>query len=328
MDKRIDYIDAAKGVGILLMILGHCYYVGTVPGLSRVIYSFHMPLFFIISGLFIKPLSLKEGVKKYAKAYLKPYLVACGLMLLLTIVLHLISGEGLVEPIKTALKSYLFASGSTQGTALYHDYPKVGMIWFLFALFWGCLFYSLIKTLFTAKMDIVLFSILLFFIGYCSSKYIRLPFSIQAGLCSVVFIMSGNIIRQYGIVEKVLQSPKTIISIMTIIWIVSALMLGGINMACNLYDEGIIQFPASIIATLLLFAACSKLKLRLSKLGQSTLAILIGHQLFKSYCWQTGFNLGCIIPISTPPLTLIIELFIQVFIAVAIAFVIKKIKLI
>ena len=301
MGKRIDYVDAAKAVGILLMILGHCYYVGTIPCLSRVIYSFHMPLFFIISGLFIKPLGLKDGIMKYAKAYLKPYLVACGLMLILTIILNLIKGENLLEPVLTALKSYIFASGSNEGTAMFHDYPKVGMIWFLFALFWGCLFYSLIRKNINEELDIFLLSLFLFFIGYCSGKYIRLPFSIQAGLCSVVFIMVGNMIKEYTIAEKVIISNKMIIGIMSLFWIGSALILGGINMACNLYNEGIIQIPASIIATLLLFVVCSKLKLRLSKLGQNTLAILIGHQLFKSYCWQTEFNLGSIIPISAPP---------------------------
>lgn len=46
LKTHYDYIDLAKGFGILLVILGH----GMFP-CHFVIDSFHMPLFFILSGL-------------------------------------------------------------------------------------------------------------------------------------------------------------------------------------------------------------------------------------------------------------------------------------
>jgi len=46
--ERIPYIDAAKAIGIILVIIGHCGFLKTVPYLHEIIYSFHMPLFFII----------------------------------------------------------------------------------------------------------------------------------------------------------------------------------------------------------------------------------------------------------------------------------------
>ena len=53
--KRIAYIDKAKGVAILLVILGHC--CGSVEEpINRFVLSFHMPLFFFLSGLLAKPL--------------------------------------------------------------------------------------------------------------------------------------------------------------------------------------------------------------------------------------------------------------------------------
>lgn len=48
--QRLDYIDAAKAIAIILVIIGHCYWVGAVPRLRNIIYSFHMPLFFVVSG--------------------------------------------------------------------------------------------------------------------------------------------------------------------------------------------------------------------------------------------------------------------------------------
>ena len=48
--NREPWIDFAKGITLLLVIIGH-----TVSGvLSGAIYSFHMPLFFILSGITAK----------------------------------------------------------------------------------------------------------------------------------------------------------------------------------------------------------------------------------------------------------------------------------
>ena len=90
MNKRIEYIDIAKALGILLVILGHCVYTAKIPHLGVSIYSFHMPLFFIISGMFVKPIGFKKGTLKYAKAYLKPYIIICMLMVFLSLFLFLI----------------------------------------------------------------------------------------------------------------------------------------------------------------------------------------------------------------------------------------------
>jgi len=61
MEKnRLYYLDTMKGILIILVVLGHAIQ-STIPDyqhnfLFRLIYSFHMPLFFLISGY----LTLKE----------------------------------------------------------------------------------------------------------------------------------------------------------------------------------------------------------------------------------------------------------------------------
>ena len=49
--------DIAKGIGIVLVVIGHfipdnapSWYIGFVS----VVYHFHMPLFFFVSGMFVK----------------------------------------------------------------------------------------------------------------------------------------------------------------------------------------------------------------------------------------------------------------------------------
>ena len=46
---RLPYMDVAKGMGILCVIIGH---MGNET-INRIIFSFHMPLFFLISGYFL-----------------------------------------------------------------------------------------------------------------------------------------------------------------------------------------------------------------------------------------------------------------------------------
>lgn len=50
-NNRIDYIDYTKVLCITLMVLGHCTWNRTI---YQYIYSFHMPAFFIISGILYK----------------------------------------------------------------------------------------------------------------------------------------------------------------------------------------------------------------------------------------------------------------------------------
>lgn len=50
MSKRIEWIDRAKGIGIILVILGYSIFLEIFKIL---IYSFHMPLFFSYQGMYI-----------------------------------------------------------------------------------------------------------------------------------------------------------------------------------------------------------------------------------------------------------------------------------
>ena len=50
--KRVGYIDIAKGIGIILVVMGHNDFALISPFAHKLIYSFHMPMFFFMSGLF------------------------------------------------------------------------------------------------------------------------------------------------------------------------------------------------------------------------------------------------------------------------------------
>lgn len=118
---RNNIIDIAKGIGIILVVFGHNWIVVHKPGeLFRIIYSFHVPLFFFLSGIFLKESeSLKQLILSKADSLLKPYLVVSTILSIDTILFY-----------PSATFSYFFG-------ILYATYPTIewGQIWFLPHLF-------------------------------------------------------------------------------------------------------------------------------------------------------------------------------------------------
>jgi fucose 4-O-acetylase-like acetyltransferase len=77
MEKRISYIDIAKGLGILVIVLAHNDLSGYHPTLHKFIYSFHIPLFFFLSGMFFRPeREFGETVRRRFNTLMKPYFFA------------------------------------------------------------------------------------------------------------------------------------------------------------------------------------------------------------------------------------------------------------
>ena len=73
--NRIHWIDVLKGIGIFLVIMGHTFKDNPV---YYWVYSFHMPLFFLISGFLIEPhnvlISYKKFIIKRCKSLLWPFI--------------------------------------------------------------------------------------------------------------------------------------------------------------------------------------------------------------------------------------------------------------
>lgn len=60
--ERVTYVDFAKGVTILFVIIGHMSQISII--LKYFIFSFHMPMFFLTSGLFIRDYSIGKNLKR------------------------------------------------------------------------------------------------------------------------------------------------------------------------------------------------------------------------------------------------------------------------
>lgn len=79
-DKRISWLDIAKGIGIYFIVLGHTMSDPSIPGcgiLHEYLYSFHVPFFFILAGLTAKcgKRGFGDFLIKKLKTLIIPYLV-------------------------------------------------------------------------------------------------------------------------------------------------------------------------------------------------------------------------------------------------------------
>lgn len=128
--ERKEYIDAARGVGIVLLVLGHI-----VTGNSYLfnwIFSFHMPLFFFLSGMCVKQ-SDRANVGLYIKKKLGtrmlPYFVITGAGFVICMLIPEYREPVLEDGVRVQLQ-HIFLRMSPIN--LY-----IGQVWFLASLFWA-----------------------------------------------------------------------------------------------------------------------------------------------------------------------------------------------
>jgi len=75
-DRDIS-IDVARGIAIVLVVLGHnSALAGAAPGFVDALFLFHVPLFFLLSGLVQPSHPMKVAVMRLARGLLVPFLVA------------------------------------------------------------------------------------------------------------------------------------------------------------------------------------------------------------------------------------------------------------
>ncbi len=202
ISKRIGYLDIARGIGILLVVLGHNDFEAFSPFGQQFIYSFHMPLFFFLSGYFINTsIPFLDYFKKRFNSVLKPYLFTIFLIYFALVSFEKISFQTAIGRIIKSL----------YGSGYYIDWVQ---LWFLPHLFVVSLYAFIFITLVSKLQNRwVTWGVLLatlaisipflhafypFSISVFGKKYqlYGLPFSLDVIFLSGFFFIMGNEARQ------------------------------------------------------------------------------------------------------------------------------------
>lgn len=315
---RIRWIDIAKGVAILSVILGHTFMFGNP--VHAFVYSFHIPLFFIVSGYLAKP--KKVDIKKLSKRLLCPYFAICFSTTCLSLISQSISGSW----VRRMLGAVIWASG---GDIDELGIPGIGLAWFLMAMYVARLFHSYTLSFFEKRGIAEHYRFLYFFgalmLGWGLSKLIVLPFSLEQGLIASFYIYMGSLVRKLD--EHVGPALRMCLCLLALgIWIIS-LQMGCFYSIGNLFHVrslamGILMSLSSSYFVLQLcelvddFFSASVALDYLARVGECSLTVLCIHWIEASFIqWgvmSANANLSMSLAIGLQHIALVLGIYLVI----------------
>lgn len=207
MKNRLKYIDIAKGIAIICIILGHL----ENANINRIVFTFHVPIFFFITGCFTnKKKSIGAFIKEKVRTLLVPYVLTCLLIILIGSIEGYILGDFASAFIRWCYAS-IYGAGDSYMEPFY--IPAIGALWFLLAIFWGSCFLRI--SLNFSKYLRISFILLLFIVGYYSRLICWFPLSIQAGACATLFLYIGFL---YNEMKNLIFSLPKEIKLFGLVW--------------------------------------------------------------------------------------------------------------
>lgn len=250
-NKRLPEFDVAKGIAIICVILGHL----EIWNIVRVVYTFHMPIFFLISGYF---LSCRKDIMAFIRAKVRqlivPYYITCLFICLFSIPVSIIFGRNVINQLIIWICGSIYGSGAAPG--IWHSFPSfIGALWFLLALFWGS---CIVRYVFENHENKLLLSgsciVIISYVGWATAQKVWLPFSIQAGMMASGFIFLGYLARRYSVLS--IKYPK--ITYLFLIGIVTWCIKFYKNLAmvnCS-FENGFMDILGALAASFLILKAC------------------------------------------------------------------------
>ena len=292
---RVSYIDIAKAIGIFIVILGHVASVGTP--LKTFLYTFHMPLFFMLTGMTYKwPAdgtwsSTKKRIARNTGILLVPYI-------LFALIYSKLS----------------FCNLAFIGYSSWHTLRMAGSLsslWFLMALFMShvyllALFKVLPKKYVGNPILLIITALLFLAIGYLlpyGGKY-GYPWMTNVAFVGAAFIFMGMLFRKLGDgYSKISTAWRWGILIVTVFLFIVMIPTnhptpGYVLMADALYGNISLFTLTAILgsASVLLFSHVSDVLFsRISLLlwiGRNTLGIFLVHKFIVSNAHIVLMRLG------------------------------------
>ena len=202
MKKRIKWIDVAKGICMIAIVIGH---LGDKQ-INRIVYSFHLPVLFILSGYTLKEQDIDHDFlnKKFNRLML-PYFTTCILICLGDIFNSFLNKDYAISTItniifKDLQRSWM-ASGSIKNIGSYSFSSRIGAIWFLPALFFALVITQIVLKHVKEWNHRFFVGCLLALAANAMRYFLWLPFSLLSGIFASVYILFGKWLKEKSILE-------------------------------------------------------------------------------------------------------------------------------
>jgi len=283
---RLSWIDICRGIGILCVIYAH--------GLSEdklrfLFYSFHIPLFFFLSGVTLhhkQHENTLQSLKKAIKGILIPYFlfafICYGFWLIPNIPNFQLSGF-------TQIVINIFY-GNGSGKQFFYN----AVLWFL-----PCLFIT--RLLFTVLTNVsnktrILFPLLVICSigGYILATFypqLKLPFGSEIALSSVVFLGLGYLYNSKTKVKELFENRKVtyaiLFTVLTVIFASLNFYLTGhqVDMRLNRMGNYFLFYSSAVsgIAMCICWSYIIRANKILEFLGRNSMILFIFHLIIFTY---------------------------------------------
>ena len=289
---RQDYIDIAKGLGMLSIIWGHICYAGIS---NKMIYAFHIPLFFFLSGLVFSPnkyAGFGMFIQKRVKGLIVPYCIYSFGTWMIWVIYSSTSHASIENYWRPLLQTFL-AQGS-EGY-LVHNVP----LWFVMCLFAVEVIYYFISKLPDAVIGII--SVLVAAIGVWTTytdivDFSKLPWSIDVAMMALPFYAAGSLLTKHFSHNEIVGQVKANKIVSCVVFSISAVILywgasynGNVSMGrADLGKSPYVFYGTAVFGVLGFMLLCIALSFTASKIvswfkwiGQNSFRVMAIHNPIK-----------------------------------------------
>jgi fucose 4-O-acetylase-like acetyltransferase len=267
--RRLD-LDRAKGVGIVLVVVGH----STPPEiLATVIYGFHMPLFFVISGLL-----WRDVVRPRSSAWtlMQPFYIASTLSWILWVGKQLFyKSDGV--PLWGPLVATIYATD-------WHGYfVHNAPLWFLPAMLSTLLLIWLAQWVASppyAVSVVACMGIAVMGIETSADWFASLPFYAGQGLVGAVFFAAGRLIRDVNLPELDVRSQYAMVAVGIIVYLFVVTWQGRVDLRIFNFGNPVVYIFNGLLGSALVLWFCRRrwpAGDSVGMLGRHSLLILVTH---------------------------------------------------
>lgn len=320
MKKRLDYIDIAKGLAIILVVYSHSVY----PDPISYTYAFYVPVFFFCAGFTSskKNLSLKDNFIRNAIKLLKPYLF---FNIILILFFHSFSLRTFLGVFYSRYSLYpLDTNSNICNLFIAGNYP----LWFLTSMIVSYLLYYLIIY---SPHQFQYYIISLFLIATAIMEFlpILLPWSIDTAFLTAIIMYAGTLFHQNFPDSFNNKAPKPIVFLAIIVYLLLLPLCHNINLSVRMYGSSLAVYLLAAITGSILLIALSRF---LQSLFVGKALQQIGQHSLTIFCIETPFLFlgekltNYILNGSLPPTqtTLLTTAIIQTIIAVTGGYVLSR----
>ncbi|WP_288060122.1 acyltransferase family protein [Thomasclavelia cocleata] len=243
MKKRLQWIDIGKGIGICLMYYGH---IGCPDIILRLIYAFHMPLFFFLSGYVLSvDIPIKKFIKKKLSGLIKPFLIFGTFVILGNFIISLLLNT----------KYDLFDN-------LYYLFvQQIGTsarLWFI-----PCLFVSSLICYYILNMNHgMIYYIVLSIIAWLNVYYfnIRIPWYIDIAIICSFFMLLGFRVKDLKCELYLNLMHLFFLTIFFVILTIINSFFGVVDVAQNFYANPILFYVNAILGIIITINIAMRVK--------------------------------------------------------------------